>query len=345
MTFSEKLQTLRKQHHMSQEELAESCNVSRQAISKWEAGATMPELSKLIQISQLFQVSLDELLTDKPISSTVFDSYTYSFEKICNLLLPRRETMETLYDNALLYDTTYDEQMDNRVATYWREVFRDYPIKTIHDCSIGTGQLTLGLHQLDISLSGSDISQAMIEKCQQNASSKNIPISLKKCDFRELSKYYPKQQFDCVMSTGNSLPHVNQADVQKTLQEMNELVAPNGYLYLDIRNWDKILQKHQRFYVYQPFFNNGERINLSQIWDYNLDGTITFNLLYTFEKENKIYKKEVSSVYYYPIARSFLEQQLRSMEYTIVKEKPHFQQTSVEECDWYYILAKKNGTA
>lgn len=53
----------------------------------------------------------------------------------------------------------------------------------------------------------------------------------------------------------------------------------------------------------------------------------------------------MSSVYYYPIARSFLEQQLISMGYTIVKEKPQFQQTSVEECDWYYILAKKNETA
>jgi len=44
MNFSDKLQKLRKQKGLSQEELAEECGVSRQAISKWESDQSMPEL-------------------------------------------------------------------------------------------------------------------------------------------------------------------------------------------------------------------------------------------------------------------------------------------------------------
>lgn len=62
MAFKENLIQLRKQHGLSQEKLGEQLNVSRQTISKWELGATTPELEKLISLSQLFQVSIDTLV-------------------------------------------------------------------------------------------------------------------------------------------------------------------------------------------------------------------------------------------------------------------------------------------
>lgn len=43
------------------------------------------------------------------------------------------------------------------------------------------------------------------------------------------------------------------------------------------------------------------KVNLVQVWDYNLDNTMTFHLLYTFEKENQIYQKEEFEETYYPI--------------------------------------------
>ncbi len=57
MAISEKLYALRKKSGMSQEQLAEKLNVSRQAISKWESGSAMPETEKLIAISNYFNVS------------------------------------------------------------------------------------------------------------------------------------------------------------------------------------------------------------------------------------------------------------------------------------------------
>lgn len=65
MKFNEKLFTLRKLAGYSQEEFAEIIGVSRQTVSKWETEFMKPETDKLIQISKLYAVSLDELLIDE----------------------------------------------------------------------------------------------------------------------------------------------------------------------------------------------------------------------------------------------------------------------------------------
>ncbi len=65
MTLGNKLQTLRKQKGLSQEQLAEQLGVSRQAVSKWELNTTLPETENILQLSRLFYVSSDYLLKDE----------------------------------------------------------------------------------------------------------------------------------------------------------------------------------------------------------------------------------------------------------------------------------------
>ncbi len=64
MTFGEKLFELRKGQKLSQEELAEKLGVTRQAVSRWENGETMPDSPNLLEICNLFGVSADYLLRD-----------------------------------------------------------------------------------------------------------------------------------------------------------------------------------------------------------------------------------------------------------------------------------------
>lgn len=64
MEFSEKLMCLRRGAGLSQEQLADRLGVTRQSVSKWESGTAMPELSKLIALSELFEVSVDYLVKD-----------------------------------------------------------------------------------------------------------------------------------------------------------------------------------------------------------------------------------------------------------------------------------------
>lgn len=65
MKFGDKLIILRKKNGMSQEELAERLNVSRQSVSKWESNNTYPETDKIVQIANLFECSMDDLINDK----------------------------------------------------------------------------------------------------------------------------------------------------------------------------------------------------------------------------------------------------------------------------------------
>ena len=62
MTFSEKLMGLRKARGLSQEEVGYRLDVTRQTVSKWETGQTTPEMEKLVALSALFGVSIDELV-------------------------------------------------------------------------------------------------------------------------------------------------------------------------------------------------------------------------------------------------------------------------------------------
>ena len=65
MILGEKIAALRKQNNWSQEELAEKLQISRQSVSKWESGASIPDLDRIVKLSALFGVSTDYLLKDE----------------------------------------------------------------------------------------------------------------------------------------------------------------------------------------------------------------------------------------------------------------------------------------
>ena len=67
MNFPEKLLTLRKANNLTQEQLAEKLDVSRQSISKWESGQATPELEKIVVMSAIFDVTTDYLLKSSEI--------------------------------------------------------------------------------------------------------------------------------------------------------------------------------------------------------------------------------------------------------------------------------------
>lgn len=65
LNLGENLKRLRKERNLSQEQLAEMLNVSRQAISKWESNKTCPDIENLILLRNLFNVTLDDLIVNE----------------------------------------------------------------------------------------------------------------------------------------------------------------------------------------------------------------------------------------------------------------------------------------
>ena len=251
--------------------------------------------------------------------------------------------MASVYDRADIYDLLEDESRYEVYRKHWEKVFGDGKIETLLDVSIGSGNVTLPLAELGIRLSGSDLSETMLDKCRQKAKDRGLDVELKHCDFRRVADVF-SQTFDCVASTGNSLPYVNNEEVLETLEQMDRLVRSGGYLYFDIRNWDKILRERNRFYLYNPFFDGDTRINLIQVWDYHADDTMTFHLLYTFERDNRIFQKEKFEEHYIPIKRELLLDKLRKLGYgqiRIMNFPAIFENGSVDETDWYCVMARK----
>ena len=254
--------------------------------------------------------------------------------------------MAELYDRTEIYDLFDDENKYQAVKKHWETILDGKPIRSLLDVSIGTGSLTLPLAELGISLSGSDLNENMLKKCGEKAEKRGLSVHLRTSDFRRLKDNFT-EQFDCVGSTGNSLPYVNNTEILCVLEQMDSLIKEGGYLYFDMRNWDKILKEKNRFYLYNPVFDGDKRINLTQVWDYNPDGSMTFNLLYTFEKENALFQKEIFQEHYYPVPRRLLLEKLQSLGYKNIQLLCHpayWTGAAPEDVDWYCVTAQK-GTA
>lgn len=86
MEFHEKLQELRKERGMTQEELAEALYVSRTAISKWESGRGYPSIDSLKEISHYFSVTVDELLSSEKMLSIAEKENKANLRSMCDLL-------------------------------------------------------------------------------------------------------------------------------------------------------------------------------------------------------------------------------------------------------------------
>lgn len=91
------LQFLRKRHNLTQEELAQKLEISRQAVSKWETGATLPDLEILLKLSKLYEITINDILEPKVKPQRIAD-----FEGI--VTIPEDELKEILgqYDSKTL---------------------------------------------------------------------------------------------------------------------------------------------------------------------------------------------------------------------------------------------------
>ena len=95
MKLQENLIRLRKQKGLSQEELAYQLGISRQSVSKWESGTSVPELERLVEISELYGVSLDELVKGE---NSVVQGMVITDEQLHRVI---RKTREYEYKSRL----------------------------------------------------------------------------------------------------------------------------------------------------------------------------------------------------------------------------------------------------
>lgn len=99
MIFSQKLQLIRKNKGLTQEELAGKLDVSRQAVAKWESGQVYPDISNLIQISKLFNVTVDYLVKDQECTVSCFDDSGTDVDRLIEFRLEANVNTYAAYMN------------------------------------------------------------------------------------------------------------------------------------------------------------------------------------------------------------------------------------------------------
>jgi transcriptional regulator with XRE-family HTH domain len=108
MEFNEKLQELRKNKGLTQEELAEKLYVSRTAVSKWESGRGYPNIESLKEISTFFSVSIDELLSTEKLLFIAEKENKSNIKNICEKLFSVVDLLSVLLIILPLYPNTVD---------------------------------------------------------------------------------------------------------------------------------------------------------------------------------------------------------------------------------------------
>ena len=132
MELSEKLLNLRKANDLTQEQLAEKINVSRQSVSKWESGQAIPELDKIVALCDIFHITTDYLL--RPSELDLLSVKTQMLENqqktLENTIQKKERTKRTVLRCVSIYLIAFSILI---LLNYWTfnifSRFSNYPIQ------------------------------------------------------------------------------------------------------------------------------------------------------------------------------------------------------------------------
>jgi ubiquinone/menaquinone biosynthesis C-methylase UbiE len=246
------------------------------------------------------------------------------------------------YDFPDAYDLFFTDQFHDDCTKFYKEIFGKKKYKDVLDCAVGTGQMLLPLAKMGYSVTGIDINKNMVKKAKLNFAKNNLIANIDVGDFRHIKEKI-RHEYDCVMCTGNSLGHVKNEDIHATIRSMDSVLRPGGMLYFDSKNWDNILQRKQRFYLFNPIIRDRGRVNYVQVWDYHKSGSVLFNYLITEEIDNKIVSKRQFYEVYYPFPLTMITDYLKELKYININicKLGDAGYKDLEKIEWYAITAEK----
>lgn len=147
MEFNEKLQELRKQKGLTQEELAESLYVSRTAISKWESGRGYPNIDSLKAIAKFFSITVDELLSGDELLTIAEEDTKQKEKHFCDLVFGLLDCSIAMFFFLLFFGQNIDGSIQEvsllsltAITSYLRAAYFAVVIGVV-----GLGILTLAL--------------------------------------------------------------------------------------------------------------------------------------------------------------------------------------------------------
>ncbi len=222
MLFSEKLKLLRTKNNLTQEELAEKLNVSRQAITKWESGDGIPDVDNLKSLSILFNVTIDELVKeDKTVR--VKGKYLYKEE------LDIDHTKHFDIEISKIYEMNIKPNMEEKVKI---ELLSDEEEKLSELYKIKIDNI---YDRMDINIKGKSeysdivvniyIPQKYIDEIELNSKMKTLNI----CDLDVIELEYDGElkYLNVNNSKGKIVLNVTKSDVEVNYSKLDGLLEVN----------------------------------------------------------------------------------------------------------------------
>lgn len=187
MTFAEKLKSIRKQAGMSQEQLAEKLGVSRQAVTKWETDAGIPDIENIMSISAFFDISIDELLSNERAA---------------------QKPAEYLFESITEYDIDEPKRYDMKFGGAKRFVLSGYNGEKIHVRLVSN---TLSTLQNDFKVKIDDIRKRIDVDVNRRNGVSEATAKEEVCIFVQIPSPYIGQ-IECAVNAGTVEIHSLECD-------------------------------------------------------------------------------------------------------------------------------------
>jgi glycine/sarcosine N-methyltransferase len=186
---------------------------------------------------------------------------------------------DTYKNIAEYYD--YMLKKNPQREAFFARVFQDNGVKTVLDCACGTGNDLVMFNSLGVKVTGSDLSDSMLEIARRKIKENNLTITLVKADFHKLSEHFD-QKFDAVVCLSNAVNEID-IDIDKALRSFKSVLAKKGIIVFDQGQTDYTMKNPPRYF---PEVNDRDFTRLF-IMDYqdNLMKVEIFDFLHK-EKEN-----------------------------------------------------------
>ncbi|MBC7251077.1 MAG: class I SAM-dependent methyltransferase [Anaerolineae bacterium] len=167
--------------------------------------------------------------------------------------------------------------------------------RRVLDVACGTGMHAIALAQRGYDVTGADLSAGMIERARENAKAAGSEARFVVAGFGELATSVG-DGFDALLCLGNSLPHVLTAEaLHATLSDCAAALRPGGLLLIQNRNFDAVMAHRARWMPLQAHREGEHEWLFIRFYDFNPDGTLTFNVITLRRQETGEWAQQVET--------------------------------------------------
>ena len=179
---------------------------------------------------------------------------------------------------AEYYDYMY--KVNPERERFFARIFQENKVSTVLDCACGTGNDLVMFNSLGVKVTGSDLSDSMLEIAKKKIKEKNLPVTLIKADFHKLKDHFDRK-FDAVVCLSNAVNETD-IDIQKALQSFKSVLNEKGIIIFDQTQTDYTMKNPPGYF---PEINDRDFTRLF-IMDYK-ENVMKVDIFDFLHKENE----------------------------------------------------------